>query len=65
MIGIRVKRDQTYKSLEKQAGTGAAGRPSCPHRLAIARKTPAEIAVRIMAEIIQIKKVYNINELQI
>jgi xanthine dehydrogenase accessory factor len=56
MIGSRVKRDQTYKSLE-EAGWDRAllDAVHCPIGLAIGAKTPAEIAVSIMAEIIQIK----------
>jgi len=56
MIGSRIKRDATYESLAKEGYDMAKMRAvACPIGLEIAAKTPAEIAVSIMGEIIQVR----------
>ncbi len=56
MIGSRVKRDATYARLESEGYDRAKMEAvHCPIGLSINAKTPAEIAVSVMAEIIQIK----------
>ncbi len=56
MIGSRTKRDATYRSLESEGVAKEKLRDvACPIGLSIGAKTPAEIAVSIMAEIIQVR----------
>lgn len=56
MIGSRTKREATYKSLEAEGFSMEKMRDvACPIGLSIGAKTPAEIAVSIMAEIIQVR----------
>ncbi|MDO4749831.1 MAG: XdhC family protein [Eubacteriales bacterium] len=57
MIGSRIKRDATYESLAKEGFDPERMRTEvhCPIGLTIGAKTPAEIAVSILAEIIQIR----------
>ena len=54
MIGSRKKREQIYRSLMKEGiPADALERVHCPIGLAIGGETPFEIAVSIVAEIIQ------------
>jgi xanthine dehydrogenase accessory factor len=56
MIGSRTKRDATYNSLEKEGFSMEKMRDvACPIGLPIGARTPAEIAVSIMAEVIQVR----------
>ncbi|MBP5166689.1 MAG: XdhC family protein [Oscillospiraceae bacterium] len=57
MIGSSSKRDSTYKLLETQGySMEKMLRVKCPIGLSIGAETPAEIAVSIMAEIIQVHR---------
>ena len=54
MIGSRKKREQIYRSLEEEGfSTGDLERVHCPIGLPIGGESPFEIAVSIVAEIIQ------------
>jgi len=54
MIGSRTKRDLLYKSLEKKGfARGALEAVHAPIGLKIGAETPAEIAVSVVAELIQ------------
>jgi len=54
MIGSRRKRDMIYETLKKEGvGEEELKRVSCPIGLPIGAETPQEIAVSIMAEVIQ------------
>jgi len=56
MIGSRRKRDSLYARLLEEGFTAAdLQRVHCPIGLAISAETPVEIAISIMAEIIQIR----------
>lgn len=56
MIGSRRKRDAIYESLRKDGVSGEdLARVHCPIGLAIGARTPAEIAVSIVAELIGLR----------
>jgi xanthine dehydrogenase accessory factor len=56
MIGSRRKREAVYGNLHRQGFTAAdTARVHCPIGLAIGAQTPAEIAVSIAAELIQVR----------
>ncbi len=56
MIGSRTKRDMTYSALEKEGFSMEKMRDvACPIGLPIGARTPAEIAVSILAEVIQVR----------
>ena len=57
MIGSSSKRDSTYKLLESQGyPMEKMLKVKCPIGLTIGAETPAEIAVSIMAEVIQVRR---------
>lgn len=56
MIGSRKKRDATFQSLREEGFSGdQLAQVHCPIGLAIGAKTPAEIAVSIVAELIAVR----------
>jgi xanthine dehydrogenase accessory factor len=58
MIGSRKKRDAIYRALEKEGfSAGDFEKVHCPIGLAIGAQTPEEIAVSIVAELIQARSV--------
>ncbi|MBO4331001.1 MAG: XdhC family protein [Oscillospiraceae bacterium] len=57
MIGSRSKRDSTYRLLQSQGySMEKMLSVKCPIGLSIGAETPAEIAVSIMAEVIQVRR---------
>lgn len=57
MMGSRTKRDSVYRSLMEEGVTPEAlSRVHCPIGLSIGAQTPAEIAVSVMAEVIQVRR---------
>ena len=65
MIGSHIKRDATYKALLAEGYDRDRLRAvACPIGNAIGAKTPAEIAVSIMAELIQVRNLGKIEDKQ-
>ena len=58
MIGSKVKRNEIYDKLQKQDGIAAEllEKVHCPIGLAIGSETPEEIAISIIAELIQVRR---------